>query len=207
MLRSKEQHESKTRLLDAALTVIRGQGYAATTIDDICGAAGLTKGSFFHHFRSKEELALAAADHFAATADRVFAEAPYRRLPDPRDRVIGYVDFRRSILLGRDLRDFTCLLGTLVQETYATHPALRRACDRHITAHAAELALDIEAARARHAPDAGWSAESLGLHVQAVLQGAFILAKARGGGEVASGCLDHLRRYLQLLFGAPTGKE
>jgi TetR/AcrR family transcriptional repressor of nem operon len=52
---SPQQHSSKTRLLDAALTVIRTKGYAATTVDDICHAAGVTKGSFFHHFKSKDE--------------------------------------------------------------------------------------------------------------------------------------------------------
>src|SRR5690242_15498466 len=109
------QHESKTKLLDAALRVIRTKGYEATTVDDVCGAAGLTKGSFFHHFDSKDELAIAAAGHFAERADGVFSKAPYRRLEDPLDRLLGYVDFRRAILK-RELPEFTCLLGTMVQE-------------------------------------------------------------------------------------------
>ena len=53
--------EGRARLLDAALTVIRAKGYADTTVDELCRAAGVTKGAFFHHFRSKEELAVAAA--------------------------------------------------------------------------------------------------------------------------------------------------
>src|ERR1700688_2524190 len=51
------RHESKTKLLNAALQVIREKGYSATRIEDVCEAAGLTKGSFFHHFKSKEDLA------------------------------------------------------------------------------------------------------------------------------------------------------
>src|SRR6516162_8475568 len=107
------QHESKTKILDAALRVIRAKGYAATTVEDICQAAGLTKGSFFHHFRSKEELALAGSAHFATMADGMFAQAPYRTLADPLDRLLGYIDFRKAILQGR-LPEFTCLLGTMV---------------------------------------------------------------------------------------------
>jgi TetR/AcrR family transcriptional repressor of nem operon len=200
------QHQSKTRILDAAMQVIRSKGYTAATIDDVCLAAGLTKGSFFHHFKGKEELALAAAGHFAAMADGVFAQAPYRSLPDPLDRLLAYVDFRRSILKGA-LPDYTCLLGTMVQEIYETHPTIRDACSSHLSAHAAMLARDIAEARDRYAPDARWSAESLGLHVQAVIQGAFILAKAKNGPEVAGECLDHLRRYLELLFNQPREKE
>jgi TetR/AcrR family transcriptional repressor of nem operon len=122
------QHASKTRMLDAAVQAIRAKGYSAMTIDDVCLAAGLTKGSFFHHFKSKEALALAAAGHFAAMADSLFAQAPYRALHDPLERLLGYVDFRMAILQGR-LPEFTCLLGTMVQETFESHPAIREACD------------------------------------------------------------------------------
>jgi TetR/AcrR family transcriptional repressor of nem operon len=206
MTMAQAQHESKTRILDAALRVIRAKGYSATTIDDVCLAAGLTKGSFFHHFKSKEELALAAAGHFAAMADGLFATAPYRSLQDPLDRLLGYVDFRKAILQG-SLPEFTCLLGTMVQETFETHPAIRDACGTYIDAHAAEITKDIGEAKSRYAPDANWSAESLGFYTQAVIQGAFILAKAKGGPQVAAECLGHLRRYLEMLFNQPKPKE
>ncbi|HXN89308.1 MAG TPA: TetR/AcrR family transcriptional regulator [Methylocella sp.] len=192
--------------MDAAVQVIRAKGYSAMTIDDVCLAAGLTKGSFFHHFKSKEELALAAAGHFAAMADSLFAQAPYRALHDPLERLLGYVDFRMAILQGR-LPEFTCLLGTMVQEIFESHPAVREACDTHISAHAAEVAKDIAEAKSRYAPDARWSAEGLGLYTQAVIQGAFILAKAKNGPQVATECLGHLRRYLELLFNQPKQQE
>jgi TetR/AcrR family transcriptional repressor of nem operon len=195
----RSHHQSKEKFLDVALQVIRAKGYSATRIEDICGAAGLTKGSFFHHFKSKEDLALAAADHFAAMADGAFAAAPYQRAADPLDRLLGYVDFRGAILQG-DLPDFTCLLGTMVQEVYDTHPAIRAACERHISAHAAAVANDIAEAKKRYAPNAPWTPESLGLFTQAVIQGAFVLAKAKHGAEVAAECLGHLRRYLETQF-------
>jgi len=198
--------DSKTRLLEAALRVIRAKGYSASSVDDICREAGLTKGSFFHHFKSKEELALAAAGYFATRADALFAKAPYRTLEDPLDRLLGYVDFRKAILTG-SLSEFTCLLGTMVQETFETHPAIRDACDQHISAHAAEIAKDAAEAKRRYAPKARWSAQSLGLHVQAVIQGAFILAKAKNGARIAGECLDHLGRYLDMLFDRPRAKE
>ena len=201
---STSPHESKTRFLEAAMHVIRAKGYTAATIDDVCAAAGLTKGSFFHHFKSKEDLALAAADHFSAMADGLFASAPYRLLQDPLERLLAYVDFRASILQG-ELPDFTCLLGTMVQEVYDTNPSIRDACDRHISSHAAGVARDIAEAKKLYAPDAPWTPESLALFTQAVLQGAFVLAKAKHGPEVASECLRHLRRYIESQFH-PTHK-
>jgi TetR/AcrR family transcriptional regulator, transcriptional repressor for nem operon len=77
------QHESKTKLLNATLHTIRAKGYTAARIEDICDAAGLTKGSFFHHFKSKEDLALAAAEHWGAVTGGLFAAAPTTPCPTP----------------------------------------------------------------------------------------------------------------------------
>lgn len=203
---AKAKPGARTRLLDAAMQVIRAQGYSATTVDDICRTAGLTKGAFFHHFKSKEELAIAAAAHFSAMAEGLFASAPYRQLADPLDRLLGYVDFRAAIIDG-PIPEFTCLLGTMVQEAYATHPAIRQACETYIGVHAAEVAKDIAAAKALYAPKASWSPESLALHTQAVLQGAYVLAKAKNGNAIARDCVAHLRRYLELLFHRSNQEE
>ncbi len=107
------RHESKPRFLNAALHVIRAKGYCATRIEDICEAAGLTKGSFFHHFAGKEELALEAAGYWAEGSESLFASASYRDHVDPLDRLLACVDFRKALLTG-DLPDFTCLAGTMV---------------------------------------------------------------------------------------------
>lgn len=195
-------HGSKTKLLDAALQVIRTKGYSATTVDDVCAAAGVTKGSFFHHFKGKEELAIVATQHWTQVTGQLFASAPYQQVADPRERLLAYIDFRAAILQG-ELPDFTCLLGTLVQETFQTHPAIRDACNVGIDTHAQTLVSTINDAKTLYAPDADWSAESLALYTQAALQGAFILAKAQGSAAAAADCVAHLRRYVLFLF-SPT---
>jgi TetR/AcrR family transcriptional regulator, transcriptional repressor for nem operon len=195
-------HQSKIKLLDAALQVIRTKGYTATTVDDICHTAGVTKGSFFHHFKGKEELAIESTRYWTEVTSGLFATAPYEQITDPRERVLAYVDFRAQILQG-NLPDFTCLLGTMVQETFETHPAIRDACWIGIDTHAQTIAKDIAQARALYASDADWTAESLAHYTQAALQGAFILAKAQGGAEIASQCIAHLRRYVALVLNDP----
>ena len=193
------QNASKTRLLNAALHLVRSKGYASTAVDDICHEAGVTKGSFFHHFKSKDDMALAAVAHWRTMTEGFFAAAPYHQTLDPLDRLLGYLDFRAAILTG-ELADYTCLLGTLVQETYATHPQIRAACEQALSAHIAELTRDAEAARQLYAPDAAWSAQSVGSFIQAVLQGSFIFAKAEQGPEVIRQNLEHLRLALRALY-------
>jgi TetR/AcrR family transcriptional regulator, transcriptional repressor for nem operon len=198
--------DSKSKLLNAALQVIRTKGYTATTVDDICQAAGVTKGSFFHHFKGKEESALAAAQHWNDLTGALFAAAPYQQVADPRERVLAYIDFRSSLLQG-ELPDYTCLLGTMVQETFVTSPAIRAACAHGIQLHAQTVARDIATAKARYAPQADWSPDGLALYTQASIQGAFILAKAQGGPKIAADCIAHLRRYVQCLLGTPRARR
>lgn len=200
------RHESKTRILNAALRVIREKGYTATRIEDVCEAAGLTKGSFFHHFDTKEELAIAAADYWSEVTGALFASAPYHQPADPLERVLAYVDFRKALLRG-ELPEFTCLVGTMTQEVYGTHPSIREACEASINGHAGTLVPDITAAMEKYGVKSDWTAESLALFTQGAIQGAFILAKAKNDVGAAADAIDHLRRYIELLFRQNSVKE
>lgn len=184
--------DARTRLLQAALHLVRRQGWTATSVDALCADAGVTKGSFFHHFRSKEALGVAAAAHWGETTGAMFAAAPYHAPADPAARVLAYIDFRAA-LLHEDLGACTCFAGTLVQETWASHPALRAACGEVIRAHAATLEADLAAARP---PGAHWAPDSVARFIQTVLQGAFVMAKATGSAETIREQIGHLRGYL-----------
>ena len=189
---------ARIRLLQAALQVIRSKGYSATTVEELCMAAGVTKGAFFHHFKSKEALAVAAADYWSETTSALFAAARYHAREDPLDRILGYLDFRAALLAG-PVEAFTCLVGTMVQEVYDTSPLIRNACRASIVGHAETLEADIADAMLLYGVE-GVTARSLALHTQAVLQGGFILAKAEGGPDVAAESVQHLKRYFTLLF-------
>jgi len=90
--------------------------------------------------------------------------------------------------------DFTLLVGTLVQETYEISPTIRAACERRITSHPEPPEPDLEAATCDRNVLPGWTAKSLALHTQAIVQGAFILAKATDRAAVTVNSLGHLRR-------------
>jgi len=196
-------HSSKTKILDAALQVIRTKGYTAATIDDICAAAGVTKGSFFHHFSGKVDLALAAVEYWNTVTGGLFASAPYQSIADPRERVLAYIDFRKALVQG-NTPEYTCLLGTMVQDTFETNPAIRDACNHGIALHTQSVAVHIGAAKALYAPSADWDPEQLAFYTQAVIQGAFVLAKAQCSKDIAIACIDQLRSHVAALLPLPT---
>lgn len=191
--------DARTVLLDTALTLVRRQGWAATSIDQLCRAAGVTKGAFFHHFESKEALGVAAAERWTDVTAPLFAQAPYHRLADPLDRILAYLDFRAALVQGPP-EAFTCFAGTTVQEAFAASEAIRAACGASITGHAAELVDDFRQALRRHPPAEPVTAENLAIYTQTVLQGGFVLAKATGDASAVLDAIAHLQRYLRLLF-------
>ncbi|API59053.1 TetR family transcriptional regulator [Tardibacter chloracetimidivorans] len=197
---------ARIRLLDVALRVIREKGYHATTVDELCAAAGVTKGAFFHHFKSKEDVAVQAARHWSEVTGALFASAPYHRHRDPLDRVMAYLDFRRELVAG-EVAEFTCLVGTMAQETFLTNPAIRDACFESISGHAETLEADLAEAIEARGLATEMDAKSLALHTQAVLQGAFILAKGKDDAAIAIDSIAHLRRYFELLFNTRPSKE
>jgi TetR/AcrR family transcriptional repressor of nem operon len=196
-----EPRNARDRLLEAAVRLVRTNGFAATSVDQLCVAAGVTKGAFFHHFASKEALGVAAAIYWSECTGAFFADAPFHHYPDPVDRVLGYIDLRIA-LIGGPVEGFSCVAGTMVQEAFRTSAAIRIACEASITGNAKALETDIAEAM-QQTGVTGTTAESLSMHVQAVIQGAFVVAKARGEGgaaDLARDQLGHLRRYFTLLL-------
>ncbi len=190
---------ARTRLLDAARDIIRAQGFASTSLDQLCTTAGVTKGSFFHHFQSKEALGVAAANYWSETTAALFASAPYHDHSEPLDRLLAYIDFRSDMIDG-PIEGFTCLAGTMVQEMFGSSDAIREACNASISNHAATLEADILATMSKHGAPDGITPQSLALHTQAVLQGGFILAKAKGDPSIARDTVAHLKCYVEMLF-------
>ncbi len=196
---------ARERLLEAGLKLVRTQGFAGTSVEQLCTEAGVTKGAFFHHFTSKEALGVALAHYWSDTTGTFFAAAPFHTLPDPVERVLGYIDLRIA-LLGGPVEQFSCVAGTMVQEAFQSSDAIRAACEASIMGNARALEADIAAAIEQSGAQ-GVTAEGLARHVQAVIQGAFVLAKASGGSsaaELAREQLQHLRRYFELLLGKET---
>ena len=95
---------------------------------------------------------------------------------------------------------FSCVAGMMAQEVFETQPAISDACGASIAGHVATLEADFAAAIAEHGLGDVVHAADLALHTQVVLQGGFVIAKALDDPAAVVASIDHLRRYLMLLF-------
>jgi TetR/AcrR family transcriptional repressor of nem operon len=193
--------EARAQLLAAARDLVRRKGFAATSVDDLCAAAGVTKGAFFHHFPTKEALGVALVDDWTATTGEMFAAHDYNSHADPLTRVFAYLDLRRAIL-NQPLAEFSCVAGTTVQEVFETAPQIRDAAGRSVQSGADHVRAHLAEALALH-PVPGVTADSLARQFQVATQGGIILAKAANDPAQAREAFDHLERYLRLLFQRP----
>ena len=116
--------DARRALLDAAHTLVRRKGWAGTSVDELCAEAGVTKGAFFHHFASKEALGVAAAEQWTVRARvHIFENPAVETIADPLARVLAHIDLRLAMLEGQ-AEDYSCFVGTVVQEAFATSGAL-----------------------------------------------------------------------------------
>lgn len=107
---------TRRRIVGHATLLIYEKGYSKTTIDEIIAAAGVTKGSFYFHFPSKEELGYAvienASEHILGTLKRTLE----REDITPRRRIEAMLAEIQSIVEAADCSR-GCIIGNLALET------------------------------------------------------------------------------------------
>jgi TetR/AcrR family transcriptional regulator, transcriptional repressor for nem operon len=200
MRTAQAQSPTKEKILDAAQQLMLAKGFPATTVDEICEAAGFTKGSFFHYFESKEHLGKEVLNRFFSfSLQQRSQQGSFRKKSDPLQRVYGYVDRFIEMATNPELPS-GCLLGHFTQELSNTHPEIRSLCAQHFAEWAATFKHDLDEAKAKHAPRAPFDTQSLAEYFIAVMQGSRILATAKQDAGVFERNLQHFKRYIKSLF-------
>jgi len=196
-------HESKRKLLDAAVALMLRQGYTATTVDQICAEAGLTKGSFFHCFRSKVALGIAAMDHFSCGQGRAFKEAGFDQIDDPVARLHCLFETMADMIKSPQF-PCACVVGNLAQEMAQSSPEFRESCDGHFSNFVAMVSALIHEAKKARTKTIEMDAEALAWMMCSLLQGSLLIARTRRNRGMVLKNLDHFRAYLDTLLGEPS---
>ena len=127
---STREPTSRDRLLDAGQQLFWHRGFNDVGLTEILKQAGVPKGSFYHHFASKEGFGVEVVDRFAAdslrTLDRfVEAEQP------PLERLRRFFESQHAFYQDNGCQD-GCLLGNFGQELAESSDVLRQRIDVHL---------------------------------------------------------------------------
>jgi TetR/AcrR family transcriptional repressor of nem operon len=191
---------TKLKLLEAAQSLMLRKGFTATTVDEICAGAKLTKGSFFHYFTTKEDLGQQVLAHYWSSTQARVQTAPHVEIQDPLARLHGYLDLFVALARQPEIEK-SCLFGNFAQEIATTHSALRETCAEGFTRWRDQIAAELEEAKKVHTPSVDFDSASLADHFIVIYEGSLILAKARQDPRVIERGVEHFRRYLDVLFG------
>ena len=169
-------NESKERLLACAKQLFLARGYAGTTVDSICEQAKLTKGSFYHFFESKEDLALAALDWSLRRSSQVLASGQHNRITDPLERAFAFLEDLEAF--SPELWSNGCVLGSFALELADTNPRMQQAVAQLFQALTDDFAAKLQPIAAQCTEKPAPTAAELAETLLGTLEGSIILAKA-----------------------------
>ena len=190
------QPKTRQRIIEAALYLFWLQGYTATGIAEILERSAANAGSFYHFFKTKEELLLAVLELYLQTLDPIVVNPVAIRLQDPIERVFGILEFYRGNLLATGCT-YGCPIGRLAleipEEQFRVHKRLADNFDGWTSAVQAFL----EDAHGRL--PAQTNLQTLSKFVLTVMEGGVMQARAQRQIAPFDASVEHLRGYFQLL--------
>jgi TetR/AcrR family transcriptional repressor of nem operon len=191
------------RILDAAQAMILDHGYAGVSVDQLISSLGLTKGAFFHHFKSKRELARTLIQRYSDEGVQLFSDnlARARKLSDdPLQQFLIFIGLYEEIFEGLTEPYPGCLLASYVMEMQQFDAEMRDIINVEFYLSRNELTQLIERIIEKYPPRAEVDPVSLADGFMSVFEGAFILEKSMEEAAITAQQLRHYKTYVELLF-------
>ena len=138
-------HETKARLLEAGIAMLLERGYGGLSVQDLLDRTGVPKGSFYHHFESKEDMALQAVDAYTALGHALLDRCLEPGDRSARERIRFFFEELGGFYASQGY--LGCLLGALGQELSGASERFRRKIEECLASLAARIADCLEEAR------------------------------------------------------------
>lgn len=204
----KQGTPTRERILDTAHDMVLRQGYAATSLDQILGHAGVTKGAFFYYFKSKDDLARALFERYLQ-GDREVLEQTVQRAEklasDPLQQVLVALGLLEEMFAGLDEPHPGCLIASYCYQNELMTPETTAKARASLELWRDAIAAKLRAAAKLHAPRSEPDYEALGDLPNVVIEGGFVMAKVYGDPKFLARQLRLLKNHIELLF-APAGR-
>lgn len=181
-------HPTKQRLLDVGMAMLLEHGYHDLGIQALLAATGTPKGSFYHHFKDKEDFALQVIDEYMQHVHAGLDGCLENAASPPLDRVRRFFEmtqqnYRKEGYMG-------CLLGGLGQELSGVSDLFRHKIEGCFSEIAKRIAVCLEEARKRGDIPAGSNTRRMASLLVDCWEGAALRSRLRGNAAPLTAMLD-----------------
>lgn len=199
---------TKSKILDAAQQVVLDRGFSATSVDAIQEAAGISRGTFFYHFASKDDLSRALIERYALS-DRELTDAYMKRaenlVSDPVQQVLVFLGLHEELFEDMDGVYPGCLFASYSYEAGLFDRETMNVVNAAVEYWRKLVGDKLKTAMERRPPVVESDPYVLADTAYAVFQGAFILSRVRCNTSIVVAQLRQVRNYFELLFETRDG--
>jgi TetR/AcrR family transcriptional repressor of nem operon len=196
----KRAEATRRKLIDATVALMLKRGFNATTVDEICAEAGVTKGSFFYHFENKDDIGQAVVKAWGEFGQSVYAEA-WKQPGEPLEEIHRLFDIMDGVT--KRPEPCVCLVGILTQEMSGEHPGFSAACARELDIWAEMFRSRLEAAKQQLKPAIKFDPGEVAWFITSLWQGSALVGRPRQSTEMIRANLRLARAYVDSLFANP----
>jgi TetR/AcrR family transcriptional regulator, transcriptional repressor for nem operon len=193
----KQPEATRRKLIEATVALMLKRGFNATTVDEICAEAGVTKGSFFYHFENKDDIGQAVVKTWGEFGQSIYAEA-WKQPGEPLEEIHRLFDIMDG--LTRRPEPCVCLVGMLTQELSGEHPGFRAACARELDTWTEMFRSRLEAAKQQLQTTVNFDPAEVAWFLNSLWQGSALVGKAGPSTEMIRANLRLARAYVDSLF-------
>lgn len=128
-----EAPNTRTRIVQSAMELLRDKGYGSTSIADILDRAGVNSGSLYHFFPGKQDLLIAVLEAYRNGIGPMLLDPAWEGVADPVERVFALLARYRELLVMTDC-SYGCPIGSLALELHEPDPIVRERLAENFTA-------------------------------------------------------------------------
>ena len=188
---------AKDLIIENAYAIILDRGYPAATVDEICRIAGVSKGSFFHYFKTKEALGLEVLEWYYKRAMQLVGTGTFALETDPVKRIYLFLDHLNAV--SYELWSKGCLLGSFASYLAATGEQIANQVSKLFNNLVLNLAPLFEPVLDRLENEDRPTAPELAEQLLQIIEGSIVMARAYNDWNHVPKAIENFRKYLQLL--------
>ena len=194
---------TRNRIMDIAQAMVLDVGLAGTSVEKVIEGAGVTKGTFFYHFKTKHDLAAALIERYADQDEHHFADAMLKAeqlARDPLQQLLIFVGLFIEMTEQLEEPFPGCLYASYCYQSGAISSQSMAQVERMMHFWRERLTEKVQAVIEQNQPRIPVETHQVADHVLTTFEGAFILSKVMKEPKLASEQLVQCRNYLELLL-------